>query len=68
MLEFCLKLQNIILYGYLTILIILATLDAALYLLQVPCVAPEKVLIIDCKFVASRVFNLIVFKKFGLIV
>ena len=31
-------------------------------LLRAPCVAPEKVLIIDCKFVASRVFNLIVFK------
>ena len=32
-------------------------------LLQALCVAPEKELIIDCKFVASRVFSLIVFKS-----
>ena len=32
-------------------------------MLQAPCVAPEKELIIDCKFVASRVFSLIVFKS-----
>ena len=31
--------------------------------LQAPCVASEKELISDCKFVASRVFSLIVFKS-----
>ena len=35
-------------------------------MLQAPCAASEKELIIDCKFVASRVFSLIVFKKLGL--
>ena len=34
-------------------------------LLQAPCVASEKELIIGCKFVASRVFSLIVFKAWS---
>ena len=38
------------------------------YLLQAPCVASEKVIIIDCKFVASRVFYLNCSLKLGLIV
>ena len=39
-----------------------------LFVLQAPCVASEKMLIIDCKFVASRVFNLNCLLKLGLIV